>query len=224
MCPYFSKLLFIIKIIMAVTESTFAEEGKRIINRGKRNAEWFSMRNFKAHFGASPAVCFDLWSMIDPIITMGVGALPVHLLWALMLMKVYATEHMLTSQVGASSEKVFRKWAWRFIAAIEEVAFSIVSVSIISLAPNFTSCRPHYSLQIDLNDRFQNNVGNLIKLSVDCTDCPIEEPRNPWSKSWYSKKLNRAGLKYEIGMNIMTGQFCWVNGPFKAARHDVTIF
>jgi len=66
-------------------------------------------------------------------------------------------------------------------------------------------------------------VGNLIKISVDGTDCPIQEPR-PFSRTWYSHKINKAALKYEIAINIMTGKMCWISGPYPGSRHDLTIF
>jgi hypothetical protein len=60
-------------------------------------------------------------------------------------------------------------------------------------------------------------------ISVDGTDCAVQEPY-PFSKKIFSEKLNGPGLKYEVGVCIETGQIVWVNGPFDAGRHDVTIF
>jgi hypothetical protein len=58
---------------------------------------------------------------------------------------------------------------------------------------------------------------------VDGVDCPIQEPY-PFNEGIFSKKLNGPGYKYEIGVCIKTGDIVWVNGPFIAGRHDVTIF
>ena len=61
-------------------------------------------------------------------------------------------------------------------------------------------------------------------MSVDGTDCPIYEP-SPWNKKWYSHKFKSAGLRYEIGVGLQSGNICWVNGPFPAGSWpDLKIF
>ena len=61
-------------------------------------------------------------------------------------------------------------------------------------------------------------------MTIDGVDCPIREPV-PFSKIWYSKKFNGAGLRYEVGVCIQTGDICWINGPFKPGRwNDLSIF
>ena len=46
---------------------------------------------------------------------------------------------------------------------------------------------------------------------MDGTDCPIQE-QSPFSRDWYSFKLNGPGLRYEIGLCIQTGKMVWVYG------------
>jgi hypothetical protein len=58
---------------------------------------------------------------------------------------------------------------------------------------------------------------------VDGVDCPIQEPY-PFHKGIFSEKPNGPGYKYEVGVCIKTGAIVWVNGPFKAGKHDSTIF
>jgi hypothetical protein len=60
---------------------------------------------------------------------------------------------------------------------------------------------------IDLRD------GQICRVTVDGTDFGIEEP-TPFSAMWFSHKLNRAGLRYEIGITIQTGDLVWINGPY----------
>ena len=60
-------------------------------------------------------------------------------------------------------------------------------------------------------------------LSVDGVDSSIKEPF-PFHKTIYLEKLNDPGLKYEVDVCIKTGYICWVNGPFKAGTHNVTVF
>ena len=48
-------------------------------------------------------------------------------------------------------------------------------------------------------------------MSIDGTDCPIEEP-TPFDAKWFSHKFNGAGLRYEIAISIYSGLVVWVNG------------
>lgn len=61
-------------------------------------------------------------------------------------------------------------------------------------------------------------------MTVDGTDCPIQEPQ-PFSRDWYSEKFHGAGLRYELGVCIQSGDICWMNGPFKCGKWpDLKIF
>ena len=64
--------------------------------------------------------------------------------------------------------------------------------------------------------------GNACKISLDGTDCPIQEPQ-PFNPKYFSHKFNGAGVKYEIGVCIKTGWVCWFNGPFPCGNPDITI-
>lgn len=55
-------------------------------------------------------------------------------------------------------------------------------------------------------------------MSLDGTDCPILEP-TPFSKKWYSHKLNGAGIRYEIGLNISTGDIVWAFGGVPCGQY-----
>lgn len=67
----------------------------------------------------------------------------------------------------------------------------------------------------------ENYLG--CKLSVDCTDCPINEPF-PFDTKWYSHKFKSSGLRYEIALRIASGNINWVSGPFPAGVPDINIF
>ena len=53
----------------------------------------------------------------------------------------------------------------------------------------------------------------ICLITVDGTDFLIQEP-SPFDPSYYSHKLEHAGLRYEIGVCIKTGWIVWINGPF----------
>jgi DDE superfamily endonuclease len=64
-------------------------------------------------------------------------------------------------------------------------------------------------------------------MTVDGTHCAIEEPRDKLlskNKAFYSFKLNKAGLNYELGLSIFTNQLIWINGPIPAGTNDIKVY
>ena len=64
-------------------------------------------------------------------------------------------------------------------------------------------------------------------LSVDGVHCRIQEPKHPTESkdsTYYSHKFRQSGLDYELGIAAFENKLVWMNGPFKAGRHDITIF
>ena len=58
-------------------------------------------------------------------------------------------------------------------------------------------------------------------ISVDGTDFQIFEH----GRKFFSHKNKKSGLRYEIGLNILTGDIVWANGPYPAGAYsDITIF
>jgi DDE superfamily endonuclease len=58
-----------------------------------------------------------------------------------------------------------------------------------------------------------NSNGSTCLITVDGTDCPIQEPTE-FSRRWFSHKFKGPGLRYEIGICIQTGWVVWQNGPY----------
>ena len=62
---------------------------------------------------------------------------------------------------------------------------------------------------------------------IDGTDFKVHELSNltrKERKKWYSHKFKSAGVKYEVGMAINTGDIVHFIGPFRGAVADITIF
>ena len=58
-------------------------------------------------------------------------------------------------------------------------------------------------------------------LTVDGTD--YEGPE--LGRTFYSHKFKRSALRYEIALSILTGDICWINGPYEAGSwSDIKIF
>ena len=97
-------------------------------------------RNFASLFGVSPALCSKLCTTLDPLHNLPEGSRPCYLLWALILLKVYATETIHCSMVGGVDRKTFRKWSWIFVEAISYLESEVVRIFMIQFdQPFYTS-------------------------------------------------------------------------------------
>lgn len=157
-------------------------------------------RKTRGFFGAPCVVIEDLWHRMQPLDDP--AGQRIHLLWALVFLKVYSTEDVHCRLVGIKDPKTFRKWSWYMLSKIAGLKGSV----------------------IDFDKRFDGWDGHSnCLISVDGTDCPVNEPW-PFDGKWYSKKFNGPAVKYEVGVCIQTGWIVWVNGPFLASTNDNTIF
>ena len=58
--------------------------------------------------------------------------------------------------------------------------------------------------------------------SVDGVNCRIQEVRKDPGSKWFDYKSHGAGVGYELGISIRSGNLIWIRGPFTASTHDVT--
>ena len=63
------------------------------------------------------------------------------------------------------------------------------------------------------------SIGQNNYVSIDRIDFSICETK-PLDSQWFSFKINKAGIKYEVAICIATGFIVWFNGGFKAGRFD----
>ena len=94
-----------------MSEFVFQQVGNTIAQRksGRFSA---SDRMFCSLFGCTAKVCSSLWNQLN-------GVHPEnsryeYLMYALLFLKVYATEHVNSALTGVS-EKTFRKWSWKYV-------------------------------------------------------------------------------------------------------------
>ena len=155
-------------------------------------------REFRSHFGVSPDVCAIAWTLLDR----PAKSKPIHLLWTLLLLKTYNTQDVLVGTCK-TTRPTFIKWTTKFIFALAELTDKII-------------------VWENRNKNFTNSP--WCRVSVDGTDCPIEEP-SPFDKKWFSHKFKKAGLRYEIAVSIFSGDIVWFNGPFPCGEWpDIAIF
>ena len=80
----------------------------------------------RAHIGVSFEVCADVWKKIMQNDTMPSGAQPKHLLWALMMLNMYATSKQ-RAVTARADPKTCDKWVWAMLEAIVSIKSMVVS-------------------------------------------------------------------------------------------------
>lgn len=114
--------------MVIVSADTFLLEGRRIMRHVSQISSAVEYRRFRGNFGTTPENCVILWDMITPNESMPKGVKCCHLLWALMFLKLYASEHVLCSRAECD-EKTFRKWVWLFVLALADLEPKFVSTA-----------------------------------------------------------------------------------------------
>lgn len=178
-----------------VKESILLAVGLHIAGYGsKKLAMRTQIRRFREMYGCLPIVVQHIWHEIKD----NVGkALIDHIFWALYFLKRYPSEGEMSSRLKKHPTTI-RKWVWTIIYGIQELK---------AVKMTFPTQGSHM----------------IFTISVDGTDCRIEEPR-PFSTKWFSQKFKGPAVKYEIGIDILSGNCVLVHGPFKGGTNDVTIF
>lgn len=193
---------------------------------GRTNSADFQ-RAYREMFGCSPRVCVTLWRHAD-VRLVYLGAHPQHVLWALLFLKVYATNVPLCVLAG-TSRPTYTKWVWRYIPSIAKLRPRVVRLFCSGyVVPVWYPLTLSPFAQIRLENRFRTgrfgNCNRSCKMTIDGTDFRIQQPA-PYSTTWYSHKFEGPGVRYEVGVCIQTGDIVWVNGPFRCGSWpDLLIF
>jgi hypothetical protein len=136
--------------MVIVNVETFLLEGRRIMRYCNHQiSSAVEYRRFRGNFGTTPAICVILWDMITPNEMIPKGVKCCHLLWALMFLKLYASEHVLCN-MAECDEKTFRKWAWWFVLALADL-------------------EPGYVRTVVACERIQNRSGCLLNFLTPCS-------------------------------------------------------
>lgn len=64
------------------------------------------------------------------------------------------------------------------------------------------------------------DCGNKALVTLDGTDVPVQMK---FSEKFMSHKFKGNGLKYEVGVCIVTGRIVWIHGPSRAGESDITL-
>ena len=79
-------------------------------------------------FGCGPLVALALWSLMLAE-SMVNNTSVVHMLWALMFLKVYSKETTMSLMAGGIDEKTYRKWVWQLVSLIADLEPVVVSIT-----------------------------------------------------------------------------------------------
>ncbi len=172
---------------------------------------------FCGSFGVSTELAKTTWEVMENPGLCPSGITFHHFLWALAFMQMYpANNNTLSRVLGGHDSKTISKNVWPVIRSIYALNDVVVSCDccVIVFANFSVKSRWHFSLiwtQIRFEDRKKGVIGNDCLLSVDGTDFLVAMG---WSKSFYSYKFKKSGLRYEAGLCIKTGDICWWSGPY----------
>jgi hypothetical protein len=109
-----------------ITPNIIINAAKSMVNLPQTRNDTFN-RRWKSSFGAPPEVCCVSWNKINPYKTMPAGADPKHILWALLFLTVYDTEHNSAQRLSNVDEKTYWKWSKLFVDAISYLECKVVS-------------------------------------------------------------------------------------------------
>jgi hypothetical protein len=119
------------------SEEHFSTLGLAMIGRDQKDVigpvSFENEARFKAVFGTSAWMCLLIWRMLDEQTDYlnNRHAQAKHLLWGLVIIKVYGNEKAMCAIVAnpkAPSEKTYQKWAWYFVKAIPSLEGYVVSI------------------------------------------------------------------------------------------------
>ena len=68
-----------------------------------------------------------------------------------------------------------------------------------------------------------NHDGREGLITVDTTDCPINEP-TPFSTKNYSFKFKGPGARFELGVATQSSNIVWVSEPHQPHQNDLIVF
>lgn len=109
---------FLLRYRMNVTIQNFITLGNIYTESSLTRSRNVAIRRYKSFFGVTPTVCSICWEKLKPILP--VGAEPKHLLWCLLFLKQYGSEHNRRTILKAD-EKTIRKWTWIFVDLISRL-------------------------------------------------------------------------------------------------------
>ena len=102
--------------------------GREIMCQSLSSATMTEDCQFHEVFGCRPLVALALWSLMFAE-SMVRNASIVHMLWALVFLKVYSKETTMSSMAGGIDEKTYQKWVWQLVSLIADLEPVVVRIT-----------------------------------------------------------------------------------------------
>jgi hypothetical protein len=123
--------------IPTITRDSFANIAREMFDKNtgysNKTTKALDKEICESLIGTSYEICSELWNLINPSeVELLQNAQPIHLLWALLFLKCYCIEPILTRVVGGVDGKTFRQWTWLFVGAIAALKPRVVSSLLIA--------------------------------------------------------------------------------------------
>lgn len=202
-----------------LTSDFILQEGLKYVGipveqQNKRSAK-LNWKYFRTHYGAAPTVMAAIWD--DLCVTniekskldeseKGQKGLKCFFMALYFLYVHPKNQHVLATRFGVSLKKASGASLWKWVSRIAGLSEKVIKFP----------------------DELNSSNREEFIITVDCRDHKIWEKKHPRyniDKAYGSKKHGyHASLKYEMAVSIFHDQICWINGPFKASVHDITIF
>jgi len=103
-------------------------DARQVAGRNRRRSAERESRRFKAFFSVKAERASEVWSLLIGYGLCPAKAEPQHLLWALLFLKLYATEDVNESLIGHDSNTV-RKWTWIMVEALHDLSKKLVRIT-----------------------------------------------------------------------------------------------
>ena len=97
-----------------MSTSQFWRLGNQLTCHDDSRSTEIGRQRFREFFGIPPELCSIVWNELYNSDAIPVFGQPHHLLWALLFLKRYFTEHVMSAVIG-HDEKTIRKWVWIFV-------------------------------------------------------------------------------------------------------------
>ena len=103
-----------------VTRGELNQLARRIASGLRFHVNRIDLRQYKSLFGCTPSICCIIWNKLNRRGVAG-KAKPKHLLWYLLMLKVYPSESV-TTALCQTTEKTFRKWFHFLLKKIPKIS------------------------------------------------------------------------------------------------------
>ena len=190
------------------TPREILEQGLKLVHYSESRIDRAGVQSnttrFKKHHGCNPSVAartFEDLQVIDHAeARLGRNKISsFYFLQSLNFLYVYEIEER-REPIFDRSPKTLRKWLWYYVKKIAALKH----------------------LKIVWPNDFPHDDEWVI--SVDCTDCAIEEvtthPTLSQDSELFSFKVNGAGYRYEFGIDLFYSNVLWMNGPFLPGKYN----